>query len=328
MLVIGENPMNLSGNESSPSPKQNDMRISEMTKLSKMYMDEKKSIVSHWEKSNKDVPWNLLDEKRLLSLDNLHNRTHAGKNLFSSPKVFSDSWSPDTELLDDVLLHYGIWDKLAKKSLRIPDTLRQICHKDWLKEATNLVIPQEGVLWIHVQSQKFLEVVAQHFKIHEVFIMLFLDMRPHSTFVSNSDGMFLSLCLVQISDEDCLMQKLFIFATHGLCITFEQEVCSPAGPPSSASGEVVHPLHQSVKRSLPKNFENTVFLHLSLSVPKAHKKLRTIGAPYLVYIILMESLTIQDPLLEFCSRCIYHYKTIVVEKRISEEKFIHRKVVC
>lgn len=286
----------------------------------------------HWLKMN-EVYWTLLDEKRMTSLDSLHRRTkeyhrniHTIKNQDDDfGKSFSDFEREIRETHDNsnVAFSFGIW------SLKSITKLHNVLESDIPSQLPLIEVPSTGVLWIHLDKLAYIGHIIQKFGLHELVSQFFYDLRAHSSMIELPIGLLLSLCAVHIQDESCLMHKLYIFTSRGICITFEAELVPDLT-------RVVNPTKDSMRetttqrltqsrlttlsrfKSMSGRFNSVslvysksgdvLFPRIQLMIPLVAKKMISVGSGYLLFQLVMEMLTVQDPLLEFTSRAIFHYK--------------------
>lgn len=286
--------------------------------------------------------WTALDSIRLSSLDNLYSRSreyHNNVHAFKVPETLRmndglnrKQTSSDldlTTLPDEVMLEYMVCQRETPSSSSsnfvtssprtpnsslhsLPPSKGRASSSRLLRPVTlaaldefiarKAIIPQQGVLWINIKDSICLERVFEHFNLHPINLIYFQDLRAHSTFIENSNGLVLSLTSCRLHErETCVMSKLFVFVCKGLCITFEHELMPALDrPPSFHSSPV-----EAVSRSLMAHIDDS------------YDRFAAIGAPFLMFELVVEALALQDTLLEFCSIAIFHFSSCIKQSNMN-----------
>jgi hypothetical protein len=154
----------------------------------------------------------------------------------------------------------------------------------------------------------------------------FTDLRASSSFLESEDGFFLSLCSCYFHRLcQAKMTKLFIYIAAGFCLTFEHEVL-PDMRPHFEKGP-------GSKQEEPSRSNAVLASSVGplISNPSKHLSRRQydwVGVTYIVYELVQELLSLQDPVLEFCSRSVYYYKARLKGRQrfVSFEPTHHHKV--
>jgi hypothetical protein len=143
--------------------------------------------------------------------------------------------------------------------------------------------------WIHIVNLNSLESLSLKYKIHEVFIQTFKDLRAHSSFVQSKNAFMLTLCITKLNIEgQASFFKLFIYVNKNLVLTFEIGDLN--------SGGVFNTIQNRVNKSyIDKYIE--------------------VGAISLVNDLLLEFLILQQPLMEICAQYIISNKNFLFSSK-------------
>lgn len=285
--------------------------------------------------------WTLWDEKRfmqhlffllkltlplirLIELDNLHSRSREyHNNIHTFTTRVTDGYVNPSSDSNDAAFHYSIWS--PHSSPRIHGVVKEC---DASIQLPLLKPPKSGVLWIHLEKVGNVVDVMKQFHLHDAFAIFFMDLRAHSSIVELPKGILLSLCTVHIDEERCLMHKMYAYTSHGLCITFEHELIPDLTMRVDSNQPIEYEgTSMSSFPNVSQRKSNVIYSRLCAIIPLVGIKLSTVGSGYLLFQLVMEMLSIQDPLLEFCSRSIFYHKNLLVgHKHLKKNTFIHRKV--
>ncbi len=162
----------------------------------------------------------------------------------------------------------------------------------------------EGFTWIHLKDLLALETISKHFKIHDLAMSGFNDLRTHSTILPCAPGeCLMSLVVCGMEGNDFHAYKLYIYMSPRLVITFQTELIPDIKTldfSCACSEKLVQPI-----------FDNFV---------KIRKKCIQLGPAYLLYELGLQALRVWDSSLEFISYALSYFRKIVGLKLLHGER--------
>jgi Mg2+ and Co2+ transporter CorA len=160
----------------------------------------------------------------------------------------------------------------------------------------------QGFTWLHLKDLLALETIAKHFKIHELAVNGFKDLRTHSSLLPIAEGeCVITLVACGMDGNDFNMYKLYIYISASLVITFQAELLPDINDMELAASErLVQPI-----------LDNFM---------KIRKKCLELGPAYLFYELALQILRVWDTSLEFISYSLSYFRKIVGLKLLHREK--------
>jgi Mg2+ and Co2+ transporter CorA len=287
-----------------------------------------------------EVSWTNADHARLLSIDELHtrlleyhNNVHArtiygvdGFNISSQSKtefvtstaVNNGTMSPTKSNSDqrarafgtDVVVQVKHFSSNTKKDA--PTYLHYKAMNPWLDKysTTSENVVKNELTWIHIKDPAVLPSLGDRFNIHDLCLSGFSDLRAYSSYVPVPGAVFVSFCTFSLGMKKANMFKVFIYVTKNVVITFEREVMPDLL-------EVDGPVQDNVCSTVMSSFE------------KIQKNCCNLGGIYLMYSLALQSLSMQDSIIDFFSRALYYFKQKVSTRQYHKEKLkIARQMHC
>jgi hypothetical protein len=173
--------------------------------------------------------------------------------------------------------------------------------------------PATGAQWIHMMDLCALPSIAQELQLDALCQEHFTDLRFHSMLTPLLGGCCISLCYFQLDAATLSvgMYKLYVYVTHGFILSFVAELMPDTDAGRLAAGAkerdalVVKDLMLQGDVPVPIDcvFNNVVDRWDSLVARVAEQ-----GPMFVFYQLAAETLSVQDTLLEFLSRSIFHFK--------------------
>ena len=269
------------------------------------------------------INWTSADLARLMSIDELHtrlleyhNNVHArtiygvdifnneqGKYRWKDPKDKSTPPVPKTNDKDIVVLikHFG-----AESSDFQPQWLHFDAMNVWLdkkKLDKNQMDKHTPLTWIHVKDPAVIGALAMRFGMHELCVSAFSDLRAFSSFIPVHGAVFLSFCTFQLDRTKANMFKVFTYVSGNVVITFEREIMPDL---LDADGPV----------------QDNVCAELMARHEQLGKNCRKLGGVYLMYSLALQSLSLQDPIIDFFSRTLHYFKQKVTTRQFHKDKLM------
>jgi len=273
--------------------------------------------------SGEAINWTSADLARLMSIDELHtrlleyhNNVHArtiygidvfnneqGKYRWKDPKDKSSPPIPKTNDKDIVVLvkHFGI-DSADYQ----PQWLHFDAMNTWLdkkKLDKHQIDKNTPLTWVHVKDPAVIGALAMRFGIHELCVAAFSDLRAFSSFIPVPGAVFLSFCTFQLDKTKANMFKVFTYVSGNIVITFEREIMPDL---LDADGPV----------------QDNVCTELMARHEQLEKNCRKLGGVYLMYSLALQSLSLQDPIIDFFSRTLYYFKQKVTTRQFHKDKLM------
>ena len=172
----------------------------------------------HW-RTFSQITWTVIDEIQLTSVDNLHRKS---REYFKNIHTISPGNVKEARMMvidpDDSVFCYACFDKSMAAGLTI--RLRDVRSAHLATTLSHLRIPDEGVLWISLQSISCLNELKAHFKIHDLITTFFSDFRAHSSCLPLAEGFLLSICFLYLEqNHEAVMRKFFVFLGPQMILT-------------------------------------------------------------------------------------------------------------
>lgn len=164
-----------------------------------------------------------------------------------------------------------------------------------------------GVCWLHVRDLRALGPLARHFKMDYICQAGFHDLRSHSNVHCTHDAMFMTLCTVAML-EDFHFYKSYVYASKGVCITFERELLADLSSGKEPIGDLM-------------------WEGLSRRIVGLVRRCGQMGSMHFIYEMAKEMMDLSDGVLEFVSRAT-SYITVTMNKDVSFQQLlsIYRKI--
>ena len=293
-----------------------------------------------------EVSWTNADHARLLSIDELHTRLLEYHNNVHARTIYGvDGFSIATQSKMDFVTSAGEGltsptrasasqagsaadanSGLGRGAANIfgSDVVVQLKHfsADTKKEAPaflnfkamNTWLDKHGsqgpnagqdkpgdLVWIHVKDPAVLSYLVDRYDIHDLCVSGFSDLRAFSSFIPVPGALFVSFCTFSLGIRKANMYKVFVYVTKGVVVTFEREVMPDLL-------EVDAPVQDNVCSSIMAGYE------------KINRNCCKLGGLYLMYSLALQSLSMQDSIIDFFSRALYYFKQKVSTRQYHKEK--------
>lgn len=161
-----------------------------------------------------------------------------------------------------------------------------------------------GLLWLRVVDPIVLSDLVDHLNVHELCTAGFSDLRAFSSFIPLPECLFVSFCNFVLTGVEVHMYKLFIYISKNLVITFEREIMQNLLEDHNPYGmEICSPIIMNRYK-------------------KIHKMCAKIGGVYLLSCLALQSLALQDTLIDYFSRTLFYFKQKVTTRQYHREKLI------
>jgi Mg2+ and Co2+ transporter CorA len=283
------------------------------------------------------VDWTNADHARLLSIDDLHtrlleyhNNVHAraiygvdGHNIAHSTTDFLVATANSTEpsspskSMNNEHSRFGSDDVIqvkhfsANTKMDSPKFLNYKSMNIWLdKHYTKNPQLNSELLWVHIKDPAVLPTIAERFDMHELCHAGFSDLRAYSSFIPLHGSVFLSFCTFSLGIKKANMFKVFIYVTKNVVVTFEREIMPDLL-------EIDGPIQDNVCTTVMSQHH------------KLHKNCCNLGGVYLMYCLALQSLSMQDTVIDFFSRALYYFKQKVSTRQYHKEKLkVARQMHC
>lgn len=252
---------------------------------------------SQWDMN---IRWTIFDDRRILSLDDLHSRMR-DYHVVNTPPISLPCFG-NGEIFErefEVAFQYHLVPGPAatrappSSSGEKPVKNVPIGHltKVLMEILNNSILETPGkvnLLWIHVLNPSSLLTVLTHFRVSHMFQVYFGDERPHSSFVASTDELILSLmsCVLQVNNL-VQLNKLFIYIRNNLCITFEMDPVPSLELLSTGESLTASVASGVLERVGQISLTNTTQLLCALAT---------------------QNLSTQTRLLDFCTISVYYFR--------------------
>lgn len=293
-----------------------------------------------WAKKNQGnvIKWTIFDDRRIISLDDLHSRMR-DYHVANSPPVtlFPLVNEMLLEREFEVAFHYYRVVSSASAASAIKSVSVGNIHKV-LNEELNLSSINgrshsnngNGVdlLWIHMTNCSCMSTILNHFHVSHIFQLYFTDERPHSSFISSASELILTLMSCRLGRRGIAqLNKVYIYVRGNLCITFEMDPVPDLDRSMQMSQLTGLGLSRSdsgmVSTDIDINTGNPVLLQ-STNADSAYCQRDTVvsnvidrinsnevciaNATQLLCELATQNLLIQTSLLDFCSLSIFYFR--------------------
>lgn len=161
-----------------------------------------------------------------------------------------------------------------------------------------------GLLWLRIVDPIVLSDVVERLNVHELCTAGFSDLRAFSSFIPLPECLFVSFCNFVLTGVEVHMYKLFIYISKNVVITFEREIMQNLLADHNPYGlEICSPIIMNRYK-------------------KIHKMCAKIGGVYLLSCLALQSLALQDTLIDYFSRTLFYFKQKVTTRQYHREKLI------
>lgn len=161
-----------------------------------------------------------------------------------------------------------------------------------------------GLLWLRIVDPVVLSDVVDRLNVHELCTAGFSDLRAFSSFIPLPECLFVSFCNFVLTGVEVHMYKLFIYISKNVVITFEREIMQDLLVDHNPYGmEICTPIIMNRYK-------------------KIHKMCAKIGGVYLLSCLALQSLALQDTLIDYFSRTLFYFKQKVTTRQYHREKLI------
>eukprot|EP01038_Epipyxis_sp_PR26KG_P012554 gene12554-16836_t len=272
--------------------------------------------------TNYHSTWTLSDQYRLLAIDRLRSRTleyHNNVHERDSEDIKDMRQSAEFDPIAGgsetaARIFYCSKTKSQQPTfvsfLNLDSAIHNYKSKVYSDIANINTSETSGLIWIHMMDLMVLPIIDEHFPLHMLVVTNFKDLRFHSSITHIPNGMMMSLCYYQMDHlhVDPQLFKLYCYIANGVIITYIAELMPETDPEMikiTATDEQSF-ANQKVCLSVLEKWEN-------LYLPCAE-----IGPVYILYELCIETISCQDPLLEFFSRSLFYFKkktTLVLKHR-------------
>jgi hypothetical protein len=304
-----------------------------------------------WAKSGEkksEIKWTLFDDRRILSLDDLHSRMRdyhvvntpplqpypQASEIFErefecafqfvhvkspSPRGQGGSQSPGLETVKKVSV--GTMTKTLAEEL---------CEN-------NYDVSQTSLLWVHIVSCSCIPTILAHFQVSHMFQLYFGDERPHSSFISSSTELMLTLMSFRLApEEQALLNKIYIYIRGNLCITYEMDPVpsleqqasilmerssrvdssNDAQPPRSPQPDALFSMTSQPDHWTPQEQYPQQYVVAGEVLNRIINKTTEVREPTrLLYELAAQNLLIQSSLLDFCALSIFYFRNKLNQKQ-------------
>jgi hypothetical protein len=205
-----------------------------------------------WAKKNERdaIKWTIFDDRRIVSLDDLHSRMR-DYHVANSPPVSLHPLANELfeREFEAAFQYYRVMStstssKAASrtasqglKTVSIGNMSRVLTEELTLASIDNFTTRSSSgsnksssgsgvtdLLWIHVTNCSCMSTILAHFRVSHIFQLYFSDERPHSSFISSSSELILTLMSIRLGrHESATLNKIYIYIRDNLCITFEMD---------------------------------------------------------------------------------------------------------
>lgn len=168
------------------------------------------------------------------------------------------------------------------------------------------------ILWIHLKDLRCMKHIAECLNMHELCSKSFFDLRAHSSAIATSKSLVFTMTTLHLHKEITHLYKVYVYAANGVIVTFERELIQD---------------ELSLDLDADKGYMEDLIYKSMLSKLSESSNNFKMGVIYFVYEIVMETLTLSNPVLEFMSRSVYYLRQQVHKKLSYQERLInHRKI--
>jgi hypothetical protein len=161
-----------------------------------------------------------------------------------------------------------------------------------------------GLLWIRIIDPVVLADLVERLDIHELCAAGFSDLRAFSSFIPLPDCLFVSFCNFVLTGTEVHMYKLFVYISKNVVLTFEREI-----------------MQNLLVEYNPYGMETCSPIIMN-RYKKIHKMCAKIGGVYLLSCLALQSLALQDTLIDYFSRTLFHFKQKVTTRQYHRDKLI------
>ena len=270
------------------------------------------------------VNWTTADLARLLSIDELHTRLLEYHNNVHARTIYGNDTSASMSGLGqwsnkdsggtvanmlpkiptysekDMVIQIKLFNEANPKEL--PKLMSYNTMNAWLSNyAKDKIVHNSRLVWVHVKDPAVLPELAARFDIHELCLSAFSDLRAFSSFIPVTGAVFMSFCTFMLERTKANMFKVFIYVTKDVVVTFEREIMPDMLEDNG-------PVQDQVCSSLMMNTD------------KIHKGCCRLGGVYLLYQLSLQSLSVQDSIIDFFSRTLYFFKQNVSTRQYHKDK--------
>ena len=240
-----------------------------------------------WAKKNSKyvMKWTILDDRKLLSLDNVYARFRDYNLARSPPLRLADARSNLTNGDIDVAFEY--YSKRA---------LKPVLNCDADNKLSDLVgsVNRSEFQWINVNNVLALDKVLTIFDVPHTFQLYFHDIRPHSSFISSTSEFLISLCSLHLDRQTVRLNKLFVFVRGTLCITFELDPAPDFDSTFTSKATIVMAYMARLESGSALESDNPLMLLFELAC---------------------QNLMWQSSLIYFCSISTYYFRSFLDKRQ-------------
>ncbi len=271
------------------------------------------------------INWTTSDLARLLSIDELHTRLLEYHNNVHARTIYGTDTGVSMNGLGawlgkdskdnrgnsakinlphfnekDIVVQIKLFSESSAKESPVFMTYNKLSN--WLIEySDSRRVQQAKLVWIHIKDPAVLPELAEKFNIHELCMSAFSDLRAFSSFIPVTGAVFMSFCTFMLERTKANMFKVFIYVTKEVVVTFEREIM-----PDML--EEHGPVQDQVCSSIMARHE------------KIHRGCCNLGGIYLMYRLSLQSLAVQDSIIDFFSRTLYFFKQNVSTRQYHKDK--------
>jgi hypothetical protein len=191
------------------------------------------------------------------------------------------------------------------------DRVVPVKFKDMDEALGEYKVPKNGLLWVHIKDIRCLRQICRRYSMHSAIELCFQDIRAHSSIVEAHHSFLVSLCGYWINPitSKAVNSKLSFYVADGLLVSLERDVI-PAG--------------DYINSQSPGIVFETVIRHIDQAFPRYCEY----GVGYLAYDLITGSLELQNPLLEFCYRCVLYHKQRLLSMSERESAIVNALMHC